>query len=447
MNDNEHYLENFNKIDKKLLSYPLSLIFMNIRSMRLNFSIFLATINKIINPIKIIVLVETNITDQENRFYNIEGFNSVFLNRENRGGGVAVYIAENINFNEISLHTNSFEAIQIDMNVDNKITSLISLYRPPSANIPLFMKELEEIINNVKRKQNIILLGDINIDILRENTTTTTYLNMLMSQGLQCMINQSTRDDIARKTNSCIDHIFLRNNNKTKAIATIVTTNISDHYSLYCCVKEEKESNQSKGTINTQGPHLNNFKINQNIKNTNWNTLIQHEINSNDIFNNIKKKFNEIYEKSVIKNKKKSKKRSINPWINEKIIELCDVRDKLYKKWKDNENNKRYKQEYKTFRNFVNKKIIYERNNYYKNKFIEHKNYIKATWKLINEIIGKKVSNIDDFIIKNFKNKNTTDIVNKFAVNFNTNVKEIIHDCNIKTITHTHRKRCQTPCM
>lgn len=199
MNNTEQYFENFNKIDKKLLSYPTSLVYMNIRSLRLNFSTFLASINKLINQINIIVLVETNITDQENRFYNIKGFYSIFLNRENRGGGVAVYIAENLNFNQISLNINSFEAILIDININNNITSLLSIYRPPSANIPQFIKELETVIKTIKRKQNIILVGDINIDILRENLTTKTYLNMIMSYGLQCMVNQCTRVDITKK--------------------------------------------------------------------------------------------------------------------------------------------------------------------------------------------------------------------------------------------------------
>lgn len=202
-NKNKQYLNNFSQIDKKSLSHATSLIYMNIRSLRLNFSTFLTTINNIINQIKVIVLVETNITDDENRFYNIEGFNSIFLNRGSRGGGVAVYIAENLFFTKTSLNTNSFEIIQIVININNKTTSLLSLYRPPSANILMFIKELDEIINNIKKKQNIILVGNINIDILRENATTT-YLNMLTSYGLQCMINESTRDDIAKKTNTCI---------------------------------------------------------------------------------------------------------------------------------------------------------------------------------------------------------------------------------------------------
>lgn len=241
MNNSQKILNNFNEINKDTLSYPRSLIYMNIRSLRLNFTLFIATINNILNHIKVIILVETNITDNENKFYNIKGFNSIFFNREGRGGGIALYITEHIHFNQIHLNTNSLEIIQIDIEINNKTTSLLSIYRPPRENIPSFITELEKIINTIKKKQEIILVGDINIDISRENYTTTTYLNMLMSNGLECMINECTRVDVTKNSKTCIDHIFMRNNKTKRTVSAIITTSISDHYSLYFCVEEKKK--------------------------------------------------------------------------------------------------------------------------------------------------------------------------------------------------------------
>lgn len=73
-------INNFNQIEDVLINNSSSFIYMNIRSLRKNFNIFLANINKIIANIKIIILVETNIVDDENQFYTITNFNSVFLN-------------------------------------------------------------------------------------------------------------------------------------------------------------------------------------------------------------------------------------------------------------------------------------------------------------------------------------------------------------------------------
>lgn len=53
-------LDNFNEINIDYLSYPLSLIYLNIRSLRTNFTSFLATLHNILPHINIISLVETN---------------------------------------------------------------------------------------------------------------------------------------------------------------------------------------------------------------------------------------------------------------------------------------------------------------------------------------------------------------------------------------------------
>lgn len=83
-NNIKQTLNNFNEINKQTLCYPISLIYLNIRSLRLNFNTLLVSIKNIIEKIKIRVLVETNITDDENNFYHIRGFNAIFFNREKR---------------------------------------------------------------------------------------------------------------------------------------------------------------------------------------------------------------------------------------------------------------------------------------------------------------------------------------------------------------------------
>lgn len=425
-------LNHFHEIDTKYISCPISLIYINIRSLRLNFTTFLTNINRIINKIKIIVLVETNISDNENIFYNIHGFNSVFLNRDGKGGGIAVYVKENIEFSKLSTKTKSFELIQLNINTSSEPLSLLSVYRPPNLKIPEFITELDTVVNNIKKKQEIVIVGDMNIDIKTDNITTTTYLDMILSNGMQSMVKESTRVDVNKNTSTCIDHVFIKNNQaNSHANATIIRTTISDHYSIFCCIQKEQK-NQGSETRITQGPQYNNSKVNKSIRETNWNEVINQIPNTESLYNKIFKKFCEIY-KTSNKETKPSKKRSNNPWISEELVKYCDTRDKLHRKWRNNKNNKIFESEYKKFRNSLNKKIHNAKNMYYKNKFLDNKNDMRATWQIINEIIGKKTSNLDETVIKNFKNDNINVIINNFSTNFNDNVKKIIHDCNIKT--------------
>lgn len=57
---------------------------------------------------------------------------------------------------------------------------------------------------------------------------------------------------------------------------------------------------------------------------------------------------------------------------------------------------KKNEYEYKTFRNSLNKKLNYAKNQYYKSKFLENRNNSRVTWQIINEIIGKTSNNIDE---------------------------------------------------
>ena len=67
-------------------------------------------------------------------------------------------------------------------------------------------------------------------------------------------------------------------------------------------------------------------------------------------------------------------------------------------------------------------------------KFIENRDNRRVTWQIINETIGRKTNNIDDNLIRDFKNRNINELLNDFAMNFEENVNKIIHNCNIQTM-------------
>ncbi|KAM7351867.1 uncharacterized protein ACRADG_004579 [Cochliomyia hominivorax] len=274
----------------------------------------------------------------------------------------------------------------------------------------------------------------MNINIKKENKTTTTYLDMLSSNGMQCLINESTREDVTKKTSSCMDHLFVKiNESNTQAHASIIATTISDHYTLFCSLNQQVNANNKGSENNTSQQKLNNYLIDLKIKEIKWNDIINNINNTNDIYNKIHEQFADIYSSSY-QTKKLHKKRSSSPWINEELVKCCLIRDKLFKKFKNNKTNKNKENEYKLYRNQLNKKIITAKNNYYRQKFIDNRNDIRATWQIINEIIGKKYTNIDDNINKNFKNNNLNNILNGFATSFSENIKQIIHDCSIQTL-------------
>lgn len=103
--------------------------------------------------------------------------------------------------------------------------------------------------------------------------------------------------------------------------------------------------------------------------------------------------------------------------MNDKILKFCEIRDKLYKKWTQNKNNKQNENIYKKFNNSLNKKIILAKNAYNFRQFVENRKNIRVTWQLIGKITGKKIDNIDKTIKKNFSSTNVKEIAANFALN------------------------------
>ena len=86
-------------------------------------------------------------------------------------------------------------------------------------------------LNKYKNKQ-ILLLGDLNIDLIRYDTDTfaQTLIEYLSCYGLLPVISRPTR--ITDHSASLIDHIYV-DSLFSIAITGIVTLDISDHLGIY----------------------------------------------------------------------------------------------------------------------------------------------------------------------------------------------------------------------
>lgn len=435
MNSTNQILSNFNEISPKYLNSKLSYIHMNIRSLRKNFTPLISHIHNITNKIHLIILTETNITDDETQLYNLHGYNSIFLNRDGRGGGIAVYIKEGIHFETITIKSTSFETIRVDITINNKNITVIAIYRPPCQNINTFVNELDQAISNINKKIETIIIGDMNIDIKKRSTITTKYLDMLSAYGLQCMVTETTREDVNNKTSTCIDHMFVRCN-QSHAHAAVVATTISDHYALFGFIEEMDKTKNKTSIQGSENIILNNKKVNQLINEINWKNIIDQSCNTNELFNNIFKAFCDVYEKAEEYNTS-IKRRNAYPWLSAVLLRCCKIRDKLHKRWLKNKNNELNNIIYKKFNNNLNKRISNAKNTYNMQQFIKYRNNLRVTWQIINNITGKQIKNVDETIKKNFPNEKLEDLTEEFAQKFKTNVENIIHKCNIETINYT----------
>lgn len=155
------------------------------------------------------------------------------LRKNRKGGGIILYVHKSMSFNPIRYKSHHFESIIGDLSLSKTSSlSLFAIYRPPDQSKPRFIHELENLIKKHSNNcNNVILVGDINIDLKKNQNIQTLYLNSLHELGMSCGIKQYTRieykDDILTK--SCIDHIFIRNTSGYTAQTAVIDITLADH--------------------------------------------------------------------------------------------------------------------------------------------------------------------------------------------------------------------------
>ncbi|XP_039298040.1 uncharacterized protein LOC120354689 [Nilaparvata lugens] len=312
----------------------------------------------------------------------------------------------------------------------NKKDYLIAVfYRPPSKSINQFNEQIENWLQtgHVNSKKNLIIMGDMNIDILERNINpqSESYLNILYTAGLQNGIKEPTREELYADhiTSSCIDHINSRiNPNQIETM--IIKTKIADHYMIGFKLNGiGTETSVTDEKIEVISDRL----VGNMIRNTNWND----HLTSNDptkIYDSIVQKFETIYAKATIKIRNKRDGKT-QPWITEHIKDRIKMKDVLWNRLKRQPNNNQLKNEYKNHRNNLTNEIRREKRNHYYNKVKDHIGDAKKTWNAVNEILNVRKKPIQSIIRENFKIGKEEDL-NKLCNSFNEHFKTKIEEMN-----------------
>ena len=123
-------------------------------------------------------------------------------------------------------------------------TFIANVYRPRDGKLQNFTEllELQTLDLYTQGNTDIVIMGDMNIDLLKRNTDTTKYKDCLHTLPLQQLVKDPTR--LTDRTRTLIDHI---NVNHTEMYYTAGSSElgISDHSLVYTVRKKYKEDNET----------------------------------------------------------------------------------------------------------------------------------------------------------------------------------------------------------
>ena len=243
---------------------------------------------------------------------------------------------------------------------------------------------LNPLMDKLDDKKNVFLLGDFNIDLIKNeiDTETLTFLDTITSNLFVPHIIHPTR--ITPHSKTLIDNIFSNSPNFSQGKSGNMTLSISDHLAQFLIIP--LDFNYIPRKINLYKRDTKNFDREiffLDLTRIDWATILAlGNENPNLSFNNFDSTLNTIIDKYMPLKQitQKELKRQYKPWITNEILNSIRKREKLHKKFikaKDEHIKENYHKKYKEIRNQILSKCRQSKKSYFQNFFLENANNIK----------------------------------------------------------------------
>ena len=332
-------------INKLINAKENAVMYLNIRSINCNFNQLQILISRLEFKPFVIVCVETWHVEHAN-FYQLPGYHMYYNEGDlNIADRVIVYVLNEIGHETEIIEIGKLKAINVSILMNNDRTfEISSVYRSHEIPKAAFISALKKLIEIKKEIKNHFIVGDFNINLLEDDVFSQVLLETVTGGGYIPGFYQITRpSNKSKNKGSCIDNVFI----KTESLETRTFTlqnSLSDHYTLFFNIKK-----QLKISSVPDNSFLDYNKLKSAAMLTNWSEIENlSDVNlATDLFI---EKIQNCIEQAKTKKKTRFKKRKA--WISESIIKLCEIKDNLYKIWKDDLQNLEKK---RNFTNFANK--------------------------------------------------------------------------------------------
>lgn len=171
-----------------------------------------------------IALTETRIFSNETGLFNLPNYKSYFSCRDDGHGGAALFIHESIDSN-LTESGEMFKVNYVIVKIPSIKASIAVLYKKPTVSNSKFCTVLAHILHKTNK---LILIGDMNIDIQKQNSNSSEYFSLINSLG--CRLLNSSDRKYATRINK---HINARNT-KSSTIDHAITNCFNFRYNLCC---------------------------------------------------------------------------------------------------------------------------------------------------------------------------------------------------------------------
>lgn len=388
-----------------------SIVTQNICSINHNFDDFKILLNRLQLNEDLVVLTECWLSKVTNLplVNNYQSFRTI--RPINQNDGIVIYIKDGLNI-KVYEPTYTEEVNCLIVTYKNDI-AFVCIYRPPCfTNIDKFLKSIDNILYELRQFQQIVLIGDINIDIKEGNDDrrSADYLNILASHGLLPSHYFPTRKE------NCLDHCAVKV--KSPVTTVICNSTVTDHSTIIVSVGLGLSRQKSKSKLRKK---IDYGAVVDDLAEINWCELL----NDNDS-NNATNIFLQTIKETMIKYttivKIPRSKRTLKPWVTPGLIRCMKNRDRLHKNLKKDSDNIILKITYQRYRNTCNRTLKKLKNAYFRSQINKHKHNLKKQWNSIKNMchMDKDKTPNDDLLHLKYTPKQSMNHINEYFSNIGT---------------------------
>lgn len=299
-------------------------------------------------------------------------------------------------------------------------TIIVAIYRPPGyKNIDPFIQSLNTLLLQLKYA-NVILIGDINIDIRANNidNRSPVYLNLLASHGILPAHYLPTHGA------TCLDHVMVKT--KLPAACYVAESSVTDHDSLVFVLNYQQLPQPSNLS---QFKKIDYNSLDNDMKTLNFNDLYS-EKDANVATSKFISQLNTKISCNTFIFNVPNRKRINKPWITTGLLRCMKNRDKLHQKCKKFPNNEIITTTYKRYRNFCNGLLKKLKREY---EHCQIQNALKTNNKMLWDTIKKvthtnKEHNPASNLICPFNPADSVNNINYFFANIGSKLTDTTHN-------------------
>ena len=320
-------------------------------------------------------------SDQE---VNISNYNLLRSDRslEPNRGGIAIYYRNDLDVTLLHLRSHNItckcENMWLRVKVSEcRIFTMGVVYRSPQ-NINLTEHITADLESIAAMKYPILIVGDFNLDLLGNSSSTSFYRDTMTSFLLHQLLDEPTR--VTETSATLIDHVWTSNEELIEE--STLLPGLSDHHMCLIKMKLYSKNRKQEDFTSRSFRGLNRELFLGDLQAVDW-SFIDILDDIDQVWDEWHKSFMRILDvHAPLKTIKRNKEDS--PWMKGEIMNL--VRKKMAARIsRDNNTNINTVAVYHNYKALVKAKVATAKTDYYRNKVSENKDNPQKMWSIIKE--------------------------------------------------------------